>query len=302
MFLNLNFIAFNNAHRETFERIFRDYPPPLAVYTFGGLLAWQQKYQRTWSLVRKDLILIATIYEEQMHLLQPLGNFTDKDAEMLLKEQKALNYPLQIMAVSDTFLLQHPYLGLHCEARLHRERAEYIYRTADLANLTGGHYERKRNLIAQARKLYAWQVHLMTSEHHGTCFKILASIGQRQKAPAMAVELEKELVALQLALNHFDALNLKGLVITVDARPVAFSIFEALDRNTAVVHFEKAEIEYKGLYQIINQETAKVIQTYGFKYINREEDLGLEGLRKAKLSYSPVALLSNYTLTLKSIP
>jgi hypothetical protein len=89
-------------------------------------------------------------------------------------------------------------------------------------------------------------------------------------------------------------------LITVDDRPVAFSIYEAISPTTVAVHFERALRSYKGLYQVINCETAKVILSQGFEFINREEDLGDAGLRDAKMSYHPTEIIPAYELAYKN--
>jgi hypothetical protein len=85
----------------------------------------------------------------------------------------------------------------------------------------------------------------------------------------------------------------------VNGRPVAFSIYEAISPTTVAIHFERALRSYKGLYQVINWETAQVIARQEYEFINREEDLGDPGLRDAKRSYNPVKLIPAYELTFK---
>jgi hypothetical protein len=89
-------------------------------------------------------------------------------------------------------------------------------------------------------------------------------------------------------------------MIRVHDRPVAFSDFEKQNVETAAVHFEKANRAYKGLYQVVNRETARMIDACGCHLVNREEDLGDTGLRKAKLSYHPLDIYPVYNLTLKT--
>jgi hypothetical protein len=89
------------------------------------------------------------------------------------------------------------------------------------------------------------------------------------------------------------------LLVSVDDRPVAFSIYEAISSTTVAIHFERALRSYKGLYQVINCETAKVVASQGFQFINREEDLGDAGLRDAKMSYHPIEIVPAYELTYK---
>ena len=97
-------------------------------------------------------------------------------------------------------------------------------------------------------------------------------------------------------MAQFDELEQSGLVIKVDGQPVAFSIFERQNLDTAVVHFEKALKTVKGLYQIVNRETARLIAADGYHLINREEDLDRPGLRQAKLSYFPLNIYPVFNL------
>ncbi|MFW6307419.1 MAG: phosphatidylglycerol lysyltransferase domain-containing protein, partial [Campylobacterales bacterium] len=98
-------------------------------------------------------------------------------------------------------------------------------------------------------------------------------------------------------LKKYDYLNLKGGLLRVDEEIVAFSIGEALSEECVVIHIEKANTSYHGAYQAINQQFLSH-EWSGFKYVNREEDLGIEGLRKAKLSYHPVILGKKYEVVL----
>ena len=107
-----------------------------------------------------------------------------------------------------------------------------------------------------------------------------------------SILLEK--TALENALTHFDALELKGGVILVEGKVVAFSIGERLNEDTALIHFEKADTDYRGAYPIINQEFVKHAWS-DVTYINREDDMGIEGLRKAKLSYQPDMMVEMYS-------
>jgi uncharacterized protein len=130
------------------------------------------------------------------------------------------------------------------------------------------------------------------------CLAVLDSIFREERPPIEGM-LKKELAALECTLSHFEEFDQKGLIISVEERPVAFSIYEAISPSTVAIHFERALRSYKGLYQVINLETAKVIAGQGFQFINREEDLGDPGLRDAKMSYHPTEIVPAYELTFK---
>ena len=110
--------------------------------------------------------------------------------------------------------------------------------------------------------------------------------------------LQQVLALVEQILTYFKELELKGGVITIDGRVKAFTIGEQLNSDTFCVHIEKADASVDGLYRAINNEFLKYAAD-GFKYVNREEDLGIEGLRKSKRSYNPVFVLDKYAVKIK---
>jgi hypothetical protein len=120
-----------------------------------------------------------------------------------------------------------------------------------------------------------------------------------EERPVLEGMMERELAALECTLRHFVEFDQQGILISVEGRPVAFSIYEAINPATVAIHFERALRSYKGLYQVVNWEAAKVIEAQGFEFINREEDLGDPGLRDAKLSYHPIEVVPAYEMTFK---
>ena len=113
--------------------------------------------------------------------------------------------------------------------------------------------------------------------------------------------LAHEVEAIFYAIEHFTELPLQGLLIRVDSQVGAISLFERLNKNTALIHFEKGLPEYEGIYKAINVETAAFLSDE-VEYINRESDLGISGLRKAKLRYRPYHMVEVYSLKRKTSP
>jgi hypothetical protein len=169
-----------------------------------------------------------------------------------------------------------------------------------LSQLSGRKYAKKRNLLAQASGLYQWSAEPLTGARTSSCSEILDSI-MEEEHPQVEGMLARELAALDFTLRHFDELNQQGLIIFADSRPVAFSVYEAIGPTTVAIHFERALRSYKGLYQVVNWETAKAIAKQGFHFINREEDLGDPGLRDAKLSYHPIQVVPAYELVFRKV-
>jgi uncharacterized protein len=276
------------------------YPQRLTGYTFATLAAWKSFFHYSWAFAEPETLLISCTLDPDPnpHLMQPIGVLSAGVAQSIINSAAALSYPLRIIGVSDQFLKENPDFAGSFAAWEDRAVSNYLYDASALAKLAGRKYAKKRNLIAQAAGLYSWSIQPLTSELTNGCFSVLESIMQEEH-PQLEGMLGRELAALECTLRHFDDLHQQGLLIFVDNRPVAFSIYEAISPDTVAVHFERALRSYKGLYQVINCETAKAVAAQGFEFINREEDLGDPGLRDAKMSYHPIEVIPAYELKYK---
>ncbi len=300
-FLGFGYSPLKPEDRELFTEFQNRYPQPLTGYTFASLAAWTQFFHYEWVFAEPETLLITYALDPDPHryLIQPVGHFSPKTAQTLLGNAAELPYALKIACVSARFIKKHPDFARSFMIREDRTLSNYIYKTSSLAHLRGRKYARKRNLLSQASNLYAWACRHLSAANTDLCFEVLDAIVEEEN-PRIEGWLARELSALEYTVRHFEELQQQGLVITINGRPVAFSIFEAINPTTVAIHFERALRSYKGLYQIINWETAKVIAAQGFEFINREEDMGDPGLRDAKISYKPVEIAPAYELTIKS--
>ncbi len=176
------------------------------------------------------------------------------------------------------------------------DSSDYIYNASDLIELKGKKYHNKRNHLAKFYR-YSWEFSSMTVRDFDECIE-LSVLSYNSKNGYSNHSSVAEQYAIHTFFKYFDELELKGGVLRVDGRLVAFTLGEQLNSNTFCVHIEKANTEYLGVYAAINNEFAKYAAK-DFKYINREEDLGIEGLRKAKRSYYPAFLLEKNTIRFK---
>ncbi len=275
----------------------KKYPQPLTGYTFATLTAWQSYYQYEWTFAGPETLLICYVPapDQRRHLLQPVGEFPAPISQKILESASVLAYPLKITCVSESFLKQNSEFAQSFDAREDRTVSNYLYGAPMLSKLSGRKYSKKRNLLSQASGLYRWSVEPLSGSTTSSCLEILNSIMEEEHPPLEGMQA-RELAALDYTLRHFDELEQQGLIVFVDGRPVAFSVYEAISPTTAAIHFERALRSYKGLYQVVNWEAAKVLEKQGFHFINREEDLGDPGLRDAKLSYHPIQIAPAYEL------
>ncbi len=173
-----------------------------------------------------------------------------------------------------------------------RDGFDYIYTVEKLSSLKGKKLHGKRNHIARFMDEGNWQYVSMTEEHIPECRR-MAKEWVSLRAEKWNDEMEQEISVLEEAFSNFTELGLCGGVLYKGGELVAFTIGEPLNKDTFVVHFEKAFPDLQGAYPMINQQFV-LHEAQGFAYVNREEDTGDPGLRKAKMSYYPDILLRKY--------
>lgn len=169
-----------------------------------------------------------------------------------------------------------------------RAFADYIYSVEDLMNLSGKKYHKKRNHLSNFKKKYNWSFEKITLSNLHECYEMY-EVWMKNKG-AEDDENYDEYSAVKRAFDNFSELDFVGGAIRVDGKIEAFTMGEALTDETFCTHIEKANTDIIGSYAAINNEFA-INCLSSYKYVNREEDMGIEGLRKAKLSYYPAILL-----------
>ncbi len=176
-----------------------------------------------------------------------------------------------------------------------RDSFEYIYSSEDLASLSGKKYHSKRNHISTFKKKYNWNFESLTKDNSCDVLKFLAHWYNSYNEKATdSMTTEDKGINMLLSGPQID--GMRGGVLRVDGNIIAFTIGCEISSEVFDVNFEKALIEFDGAYAMINNQFV-LNQLLSYKYINREEDMGLEGLRKAKLSYKPEILLEKYIIT-----
>lgn len=268
-------------------------------YAFANMCSWRFLYDSMYTVV-DDFLHIRFFVEDngRKHFayMFPVGNGDLKHAIKLLeKDAEEMGFPLLFLGVTpDTKeLLDTLYPGNFTYIN-DRDYYDYIYLREDLCTLKGKKYQAKRNHINKFKNQYpSYSYRPITSDIIPQCMELervwcKANINDKE-----ADDLSHEQQSMLFAMNHFEALELLGGAIVVDERIIAFTYGSPVNRFTFGTHVEKADIRYEGIFSIINQEFASHIPEQ-YRYINREEDLGIPGLRQSKLSYHPAILLEKY--------
>ena len=177
-----------------------------------------------------------------------------------------------------------------------RDSADYIYEVEALASLAGRKLHGKRNHCRRFEENWPdWRFEKLQRIHFPQCLALLDQWAQDHAEKTVSVQAA-ERFAIERALKDYEALRLEGGVLFAGGKLVAFTIGERVGQNGMDIHFEKALAEFPGAYPMINREFVRCLQESDptLRYVNREEDLGLENLRKAKESYRPAFLLKKY--------
>jgi hypothetical protein len=227
----------------------------------------------------------------------PLGHdIFPEELVVLALQLKSLGIEPSFGLVTSDYLKKYPDIEAYFMVKEERDYAEYIYEVKSLCDLTGEKLHKKKNLISQFKRSYPdYQVHRIKGEFKTRCYSFAKELLNSHEKTSQ--DLIQELSAIETSFRYFDELGLEGLALTLGERLFAFSVFSRLNAVTYDIQFEKFDIGFKGAAQVINHETAKYLLDV-CQYVNREQDLGIRGLRQAKLSYEPLELFTAHSLVL----
>jgi hypothetical protein len=284
MLSNSDFRPVSLDDKDFFFEHYKRFPQAHSDNTFTNMVCWNH-YAHYRFAFKEDNILLSSTIEGLTRYRPPIGpRNPDLLAEVMsLATRSSEDFPLVILD-ADT---QEWISGLYPELNLYPERKyfDYVYRASDLAMLPGKKYSTIRHQLNQFQRNCEHTVEPITEDNATEVRGFLEEWCVWKDCDSEPV-LANEKDALFFAISHFSKLSLSGLVIRVKGSIMAMALFEGQSIDTAVVHFEKALLDCKGIYRAINAETAKFL-VKDYLYINRESDMGIEGLREAKTRYHP---------------
>ncbi len=262
-------------------------------FTFTNLYLWSLGEDTKYK-IEDDILLIKSIYKNREYYYMPLLKEETKKSLEIMKEKikKIISQKKSIF-----YFTEYWYEKFKNEFIFHeiRDAADYIYNIEDLAYLKGRKYSKKKNRINNFLKNYNnYSYEKISKENIQEVIKFQKNWYLNNNLKNEEI-LKNEMKGILAVLENYFSLDLKGGILRVDDKIVAYTIGEALNNENVVIHIEKALVDYVGSYQFINMKFLQE-EFLNYKYVNREDDFGIEGLRKAKLSYHPLNLFKKFSI------
>ena len=262
--------------------------------SFSNLCSWRFMYNTKFAVIDNFLVFKFWLHGRVSYMM-PVGQ-GDPEKELiekLIEDSQLEGEPLRLMGVCQGMKKRlNDIRPGKFEFTTNRDYSDYIYLRSDLATLTGKKFQSKRNHINRFKKEYTYKYVPITPDRVQECLYLEAEWCKANDCDKQD-GTGNERQAIVFALEHFEELGLSGGILYANDKIVAFTFGMPINKETFGVHVEKADTTVDGAYAMINFEFANHIPET-FTYINREEDLGIEGLRKAKLSYQPETILEKF--------
>lgn len=266
-------------------------------FTFTNLFMWRRSYDMKYAIINDTFCIFPKHEGGPRSATFPIGGGDIKPVidEILKYFEEIGETPLIRMYDDEAvqkLLMEYPDKFVLTEDI---NSFDYVYRVQDLINLSGKKYHSKKNHVNRFMAMYDWKYSKMTPDDKDECKRLYEEWYGNKSNEIEGLEEEKE--AVFELLDNWERLDIVGGCIRVDGRIAAFSFGEKLRENMAVIHLEHADTEYRGAFAAMNKLFLEN-EWGGFEFVNREEDMGLPGLRLAKESYRPCEMVKKYVATL----
>ncbi len=283
--------------RELFDRYYQNYQG-ISDMTFTNLYIWSFGRERFYCEQNGFLFVKVKYSDSEPFFFLPVGEGDFKGAVEKLIEEESGNMKIVFKSVTEekaeTLKNLFPDKFEYIEER---ERFDYVYSVKELIELSGKKFHKKKNQVNNFMKNYEWEYVRYTGNEIAELLK-LQQLWCDINRCSEDLWLSSEEAGIIKAVENFEKLNFRAGAIKVDGEIAAFSFGEQVSSDTVVIHIEKGDSRFDGVYQMMNNIFLKE-EFSDMTYVNREEDLGIEGLRQAKMSYNPVKLVKKISVEMK---
>ena len=305
MYMFNNEISIDN--REILEQYLNGYEYKTSGLSFSAQYMWRDINKFSWDMMGEYMCISGISHlelEDGIELpfmFPPLTATGEYDKEALREtiykakehfEKKGQPFSLRLVPFHVMEIIKEAVPEIHFIDD--RPNYDYIYLTQELIDLKGKAFHSKKNHLNYFKKTYEYEYVELTSDMADDAMRFISDFNKRKEVPAHEMEMLKmEEQAMEDVFKNIEAVGYSAGAILIDGNIEALAIGGKLGKKTITEHVEKANVEFRGLYQAINNEFCRNVAAKA-KYINREEDMGIPNLRKAKLSYKPVKLIEKY--------
>ena len=270
-------------------------------YSAGNLILWSEVYNTRYA-IKDDMLFIKFMKDCEIYFAFPMGKGSLEQAfNWLIAYCKAQNIEFKMNLIEPSMYkeVEKIYPGEY-EIVYVRDSADYVYWMEELKSLSGRKYHGKKNHINKFIKTYPdWAYESITDDNIIECIEMIREWGIENSGDEDQSKAE-EIAVLLKGLKHRKELHLIGGIIKAAGRIVALTMGEKSGEDMFIIHFEKAFANINGAYPMINQQFI-INELSGFTYVNREEDMGIGGLRKAKESYHPAFMAEKGIMVRKAV-
>ncbi|NLP27338.1 MAG: DUF2156 domain-containing protein [Clostridia bacterium] len=287
--------------QELFNKFLDKYTFKTYEYAFSTLYLWREMCKTSLAVISDALIIRKEEKNKGQYFMAPIKaeNHRLKDIVQQLLEikNKSTNMPFLFRDVEEDFLSELQSLfGDKLEFEEDLNNFDYIYSTKELIELSGRRFHGKKNHFNSFIRNYHYEIKDIKEGNIGQECIFFAEQWLKNRSKVSS-QLKYELKVIEDMITNINKLNLEGMAVKVNNEIAAFTLGEKLNDHMAVIHIEKGNSAYKGVYAFIN----KIFLTnyfYDVTTVNRQEDLGLKGLRKAKKSYNPIRLEKKFNVNI----
>lgn len=300
-------------NKDVLDEYLSGYDYQTSGLSFSALYMWRDINKFSWQMIG-DYMCVAGISHLELEegiilpfMFPPLTRTGEYDPEKLretlykareLFEEAGYEFSMRLVPfhMLDEFRNACPGELKFIEDR---PNYDYVYRTQDLIELKGRDFHGKKNHLNYFNKNYEYEYVTLTSDMAEKAMEFIGDFNRRKEVPEHEMEMLKmEEEAMKDVFKNIERIGYEAGAILIDNKIEAIAIGGILNKKTITEHVEKANVNFRGLYQAINNEFCKHV-AYRAKYINREEDMGIPNLRKAKLSYRPCKLIEKHIIKFK---
>lgn len=254
---------------------------------FTNLFLWSFSENIQYA-VNEEILYIKGFYEGDEYYFSPVSK-VDNEESIVAAIEKIKEKDGRIVFIPEKYA---EFLRADFEIKEERDSFDYIYLQEDLAELKGRKFSSKKNKVNKFKKIYNFTYEKISKDNIEDIRVFQREWSENRKGDSIIVS---ETMGIEEILNNYERLELRGGIIKVDGKIVAYAIGEKLTDSMGVIHIEKGIFDYQGSYQMINMYVAKE-EFSDVEFLNREDDFGSIGLREAKLSYQPIKFIKKYSL------